>query len=339
MNKTNKIYKTTKNKVELYLKRRPHRSFRRTRRRDYKRTLILPGYLEFNKFVSKTLWKNRNTFLLLALAYAVLTVVLVGFASQDLYLTLKDTLNATSGNYLDVVWGEASKVGLLFITTVTGGLSQNLTEVQQVYTVVIILLIWLTTVWLLRNIMAGHKVKLRDGLYNAGSPILPTFLVSLLLVFQMLPLALAFIGYSAASITGLLNSGVETMLFWIAAGLLSTISLYFMSSTLFALIIVTIPGMYPYRAIKAAGDLVVGRRMRILLRLLWMVLGVAVTWVAIMIPMILFDSWLKTILPAINWIPLVPFTLLLLSSLTIVWVSSYIYLLYRKVVDDESKPA
>jgi hypothetical protein len=155
----------------------------------------------------------------------------------------------------------------------------------------------------------------------------------------MLPLALAIIGYSAASMTGVLNGGVETMLFWVAAGLLATVSLYFMSSTFFALIIVTIPGMYPYRAIKAAGDLVVGRRMRILLRLIWMAFGVATTWLVIMVLMILFDSWIKDMLPAINWAPLIPFTLLSLSSLTIVWVSSYIYLLYRKVVDDESESA
>jgi hypothetical protein len=339
MNKIKKIYKSIKNRAESYLKRRPHRSFRRTRRRDYGRTLTLPGYFAFNKLVRKTLWQNRNIFLLLALTYAVLMTVMVGFASQDLYLTLKDTLNATSGNYLDGVWGEASKVGLLFITTVTGGLSQNLTEVQQVYAIIIALLTWLTTVWLLRNIMAGHRVKLRDGLYSAGSPILPTFIIFLLLIFQMLPLALAIIGYSAASMTGVLNGGVETMLFWVAAGLLATVSLYFMSSTFFALIIVTIPGMYPYRAIKAAGDLVVGRRMRILLRLIWMAFGVATTWLVIMVLMILFDSWIKDMLPAINWAPLIPFTLLSLSSLTIVWVSSYIYLLYRKVVDDESESA
>jgi hypothetical protein len=45
---------------------------------------------------------------------------------------------------------------------------------------------WLTTVWLLRNILAGHKIKLRDGIYGSGSPILPTFLVSLILIVDLM---------------------------------------------------------------------------------------------------------------------------------------------------------
>jgi hypothetical protein len=195
---------------------------------------------------------------------------------------------------------------------------------------------WLTSVWLLRNILAGHKVKLRDGIYNAGAPIISTFLVALLLIIQLLPAALALIGYSAASVTGLLNGGVEAMLFWIVAGLLVLLSLYLLTSTIFALVIVTLPGMYPFRAIKVAGDLVLGRRIKILLRFLWMALGVAITWALIMIPMILFDSWIKGIWPAINWLPIVPVVLLVLGSVTIIWVVTYVYLLYRKVVADDS---
>lgn len=339
MDKIKKSFSPINERVNSYLKRRPHRSFRRTRRRDYARSLQLPGYFAFNKYVLKTLWENRNTFLLLALVYGVLTAIMVGFASQDLYTTVKDTLTTTSGDYFNGVWGEIGKAGLLLMTGVTGGFSQTLTDVQQVYAWIIAISAWLTTVWLLRNIMAGHKVKLRDGLYSAGSPILSTLAVSLLLVVQLIPLALAFIGYTAASVTGLLSGGVAAMMFWIATGLLSTISLYFMTSTVFALIIVTLPGMYPFKAIKTAGDLVIGRRTRILFRLLWLGLNIVVIWALILIPIIIFDSWIKSVLPTINWVPLVPLTLLAISSLTIVWGSSYIYLLYRKVVDDESEPA
>jgi hypothetical protein len=215
-----------------------------------------------------------------------------------------------------------------------------MTDVQQVYAALIAILAWLTSVWLLRNILAGHKVKLRDGLYNAGSPILSTFLVALLLLVQMLPFALALIGYSAASATGLLAAGgVESMLFWIAAGLLTTLSLYLITSTIFALVIVTLPGMYPFQAIKTAGDLVVGRRLRILMRLLWLAAGVSIAWVIVMVPIILIDMWLKGVWSAITWVPTIPFTLLTLGALTIIWASSYVYLLYRKVVDDGTDPA
>jgi hypothetical protein len=248
-------------------------------------------------------------------------------------------LRTTSGGLFVGGWGELGKASLLFATAITGGMSQSLSDVQQVYAGIIILLTWLTSVWLLRNILAGHKVKIRDGLYSSGAPILSTLMVAMLLVIQLLPFALALIGYSAASASGLLSGGVESMLFWVAAALLTMLSLYWMTSTVFALVIVTIPGMYPYQAIKTAGDLVIGRRLKILLRFLWMALIVAIAWAVIMIPIILLDSWAKNAWSAINWIPTIPAILTALSALTVVWVSSYVYLLYRKVVADDSLPS
>lgn len=326
-------------RVDAYLARRPHRSFRRTRRRDYTRSLRLPGYFAFTAHVRKTLWAHRKTFLLLTLTYAILSGIMVGLASQDLYTTLTETLRDTSGEIFDGNVGELGKAGLLLLTAMTGGITQSLTEVQQVYAGLIALLVWLTTVWLLRNILAGHKVKLRDGLYNSAAPLLSTFLVALVLVVQLVPLAIALIGYAAASSSGLLASGVAAMLFWIAAGLLAVLSLYLITSTLLALVVVTLPGMYPMKALKTAGDLVIGRRIRILLRILWMLLGIVVAWALVMIPIILIDTWLKGLWPSIDWLPIIPIALLVMSSLTVTWSAAYVYLLYRKVVADDADPA
>jgi len=342
VNKFNKIKKPfvkVKQRYDSFLKRRPHRSFRQTRRRDYVRSLKLPGYIAFTNYVTRTIWINRKTFGFLGILYALMTVLLVGIASQDLFSTMANTINTTSGDLFASGFGQIGKAGLLFVTATTGGLSQPLTESQQIYAGIITLLTWMTSVWLLRNIMAGHKVKMRDGLYSAGSPIVSTFIIALVFIIQLLPLALAFIGYAAASATGLLDSGVEAMLFWIAAGLLAVLSIYWSTSTFFAMVIVTLPGMYPYRALKTAGDIVVGRRLRILLRLIWMVFMVIFTWAIIMIPIIMLDVWIKSFWTAIAWVPTIPILLLVLGAFTIIWISSYIYLLYRKVVADDAQPA
>lgn len=334
-----KIVASLKDRQEAYLARRPHRSFRRTRRRDYVRPLQLPGYVVFTNSVLKTLWSNRKTFLLLALIYVVITAAMVGIASQDTYTALNDTIRQTSGDLFTGNWGTVGKASLLFLTTITGGISTNLTDVEKTYAGIIVFMTWLTTVWLLRNILAGHKVKLRDGLYNATAPLLSTALVGAVLILQLIPAAIAALGYSAAQKTGLLNGGVESMLFWFAAGFLTLLSLYFITSTLIALVVVTLPGMYPIQALRIAGDLVIGRRVRILLRMLWLGLTIAVAWVVVMIPVVLVDSWLKSLWPAINWLPIVPVALLVMSSLTVVWAASYIYLLYRRIVADDSAPA
>lgn len=327
------------NSSKQYIKRRPHRSFRLTRRRDYKRSLQLEGYFAFSSYVNKTLWQHRRIFIWLVVCYAALSAILVGIASQDVYNTLTESVNQTGDNIFSGSWGEIGKASLLFITTITGDSSNSLSASQQIYAGLIFLLTWLTTVWLLRNLLVGHNVKLRDGLYNASSPLISTFLVAFTLIVQLLPLALALIGYAAAQSSGLLSGGVEAMLFWFAAGLLALLSLYWISGTFIALVVVTLPGMYPFNALRIAGDLVIGRRIRILLRLLWMILGVGLMWAVILIPVIMIDSWMKSLWTEISWLPTVPFATLLMSSLAIVWSSSYIYLLYRKVVDDDASPA
>lgn len=322
-----------------FLARRPHRSFQRTRCRDYARSLSLPGYVAFSVSVFTTLKNHKKTLLLLSLFYAVLTGVMVGVASQDTYTALTDTLRSTGDEVFSGNFGEIGKASLLFVSAITGGTSQTLTEVQQVYAGLIALLTWLTTVWLLRNILAGHKVNLRDGLYNGSAPFLSTFVVALVFVVQLLPLALALIGYSAAVSSGLLAGGVEAMLFWFAASLLALLSVYWVTSTFIALVIVTLPGMYPFTALRTAGDMVVGRRLRILLRMVWLGLTIVVSWAVIMIPIILLDAWIKSVWSAITWLPIIPFSLLVMGSLTIVWAASYVYLLYRKVVADDASPA
>lgn len=325
--------------IRGYLSRRPHRSFRMTRRRDYARSLKLPGYTRFTVQVAKELVKNKATFALLGTAFAIATILTVGISSQETYATLSSVLKDTGSEILEGDVGKVTEAGALLFGVMTGGISQELTEVQQIYTLLIGLFTWLTTVWLLRAYMAGKKVKLRDSIYNAGAPIIPTILVALVLLIQLLPLAFALIGYAAATSSGLLAGGVEAMLFWIAFALLVTLSLYWVTSTFIALVVVTLPGMYPFQALKAAGDLVIGRRLRLLYRMLWLIGTIAVGWIIVLLPVILIDLWIKSVWEAVAWVPLVPVTLLLLSTVTIIWSASYIYVLYRKVVDDDAAPA
>jgi hypothetical protein len=325
--------------IQEFKSRRPHRSFRLTRRRDYVRSLQLPGYWAFSNYVFQTIWRQRRLFGLLVLVYAILSGLVVGITSQDVYTQLGDALKTTSDDIFNGNLGEIGKAGLLLVATISGGANATPTEGQQIYGAIFVLLTWLTTVWLLRNILAGHAVRLRDGLYSAGAPIVATFFVGIILLVQLLPLGLAFVGYSAAVSSGLLSGGVAEMVFWTVASLLAVLSLYWVTSTIIALVVVTLPGMYPMRALRTAGDLVIGRRLRILLRLLWMLLGIVVVWAVVMIPIIIFDTWLKSVWSAVAGVPIIPLVLLAMGSVTIVWAASYVYLLYRKVVDDDARPA
>lgn len=334
-----KVTKPAVRRAKGLLARRPHRSFRITRRRDYKRSLALPGYWSFTNYVRATLWKNKKLFGGLILVYIVTTIIISGFGAQENYNNLSDALKDTSGDLFEGNFGSVGKAGLLLVTSITTGLSPDLTQAQSVLGGLALFFAWLATIWLLRNTLAGHKPRLRDGLYNSGSPVLATVLVGFVLTLQLLPGAIAVIVYSAAQTSGLLETGVSAMLVWGSVILLGLLSLYWITSSFIAMVIVTLPGMYPMQAIKTAGDLVVGRRVRILFRWLWLLFVIVLMWLIVTIPIILFDDWLKEVQPAINWLPIVPLTIITLGSATLIFATSYIYLLYRRIVDDDAPPA
>ena len=323
-----------------YLKRRPHRSFRRTRRRDYKRSLKLPGYWSLTKHIGTILLKHRRLFIGLALLYAFMTIALSSMMSQETYSQLRDVITdageegavgATVMN-LALFWG-------VFTSQLTGASAGEVGSSQQIFGILFGLYAWLTVIWLMRAILAGKRPRLRDGLYGSGGPVLALIVLVLVLMLQLIPAAIALIAYGAADASELLDQTAILMLFGGGAILLATLSLYWATSTIIAMIVATLPGMYPMQAIKIAGDLVIGRRIRVLLRLLWSIVLLLLMWVVVLLPMILLDGALKSAIPGLDWLPLVPVTALLLMAWSVVFEAAYVYVLYRKVVDDDAAPA
>lgn len=313
--------------LSAYLTRRPHRSFRRTLRRDYVRSFALPGYMGLTRDTALLIGRNWKLFGSFFIVYSIVSAIILGVVNQTNYSTISNALKSADPD----VWVRSLAI---FGTAITGGLNPASTANGQILGSLLVVLAWLIMVWLLRHRSNGTAVTLREGMYGAGAPLVSTTLVTAVGLLQCLPLVVVAIGYSAALSTGLLNQGIEAMLFYGAAALLTLLSLYWLTSTFIALIVVTLPGMYPMAALRAAGDLVVGRRLRLILRLLWLTLVVLVLWAVILLPIILLDNWLN-----IGWLPLVPVCVLALGTGTLIVVSTYIYVLYRKLVDDEAKPA
>ena len=178
---------------------------------------------------------------------------------------------------------------------------------------------------------------MRDGLYNAGTPIIALIVIIGIFIFQMVPAAIAVIIYSALNNSGILNQTPILMAAGGAAILIVSMSVYWATSTVFAMIIITLPGMYPLHALRLSGDIVTGRRVRILLRFIWAVVMTILLWAIILIPTILFDGVLKGWFNDINWLPIVPTVGLILMYASIILMSVYVYMFYRKVVESDSK--
>ena len=333
----NQAWLNFKNWVSDLLSRRPHRSFRRTTKHDYNHKLKLPGLFELTFEVTGIVWKYRRILIGLSLIYIFIYGTISIVQSQQVYGEFADSIKSIS---TDVFGGDLStfgQVGSVFLALMINTFGSGASGTQQAATVVLATLVWLTTVWLLRHLLAGKKVKLRDGLYNAGAPIFASLVLILVGLAQLLPVAAVSLGYGAAQSTGLLGGGAPTMLFWIAAGLLIVLSAYWLTSTLFAMIIVTLPGTYPYQALKIAGDMLIGNRLKVLLRWVWMIFIMALVNSVAVIVFIAIDMGVKTLIPAISWLPIVPVAITIMLGLSIVWIASYVYMVYRKVVDSAAE--
>lgn len=319
--------------------RRPHRSFRISKRRDFVRPLNIDGYWRMVGDVFGLIRENKKMFASLVLLSALAGVVLIGLMDQNFISSLQTVADTTNGGNFQGFWGEISKAGLVMAASFSsGGLVQSPNEAQQLLFFIIVLFIWLASVQICRNLMNGNKnFNLRDALYSCGAPIIPMTVVAIVIVSQLIPAFLATIVGSAARTTSFLSDGIEQMLFFAAMLLLFSISIFWVMGSFFAMIIVTIPGTYPMKALRIAGDMVSQRRLAILKRVLFLLFIVVVLWSVIVIPVIILMNWLISVNEIFTKIPVVPITMLLMSCFSCVFSSTYIYTLYRRIVDGDNR--
>ena len=334
-------FKRLKSKIKAEKSRKKvklHRSFKRSYREDYVRDLEIPGLLSHALSSFKIIFKNWKLFLPFLLIMVAADIFLVGLMSESSYVNFQNILEETEANVSGGKLGNFAKAGLLLVSTVTsGGLSSSLSESQQIFAVIVFLLIWLITIYLLRHLLAGHKVKLRDGFYNALTPLVSTFVVLMVAFVQAIPILIVIITYSAAVTTNFLATPFYALIYFIFASLMLILSGYLLSSSLIALVAVTAPGLYPLPALRTASDLMMSRRIRFIIRLLYLIFILALTWVIVMMPIIVLDLWLKSFVSWLEGVPIVPFFLLLMTCFTFIYVSVYLYLYYRRMLDYDEK--
>ncbi|MBR3132012.1 hypothetical protein IKG33_01175 [Candidatus Saccharibacteria bacterium] len=326
-----KIFQNLKQKIQEKRKKRinPHKSFRRSYREDYQRSLEVPGIM-YHIFASfRIIFKNWKIFLPLLILVVILNVIFVGIMSESSYSQFKDILDQTSAEVTGGDIGSVAKAGLLLISTITtGGLSGDSSESATVFEIIIFLIIWLVTIFILRHRLAEHVVKLRDGLYNALTPLISTFVVLAVAIIQCIPIFFLIIVYSAAVQTDFLATPFYALVFFIFAIAMILISGYLLSSSLIALVAVSAPGLYPMKALHTASDLMMGRRIRFIIRLIALLFVIALMWAIVMIPLIVFDLFMKTF----EWtagIPFIPICLTIMTCFTCIYITTYLYLYYR----------
>jgi len=253
----------------------------------------------------------------IVLIYLLLNIIFAsGFSnltsSVDSIRTNLANSPAQSSKWLNVLGGFTALVG-------SGGSSSSATG--SVLQSVLFILVSLVIIWALRQLLAGHKISVKQAYYHGPNPLVPFLLVLGVIFIQLLPVTL---GTAAAQfILGSVTTGGAfiSVLFVIIFVFLAAWSLYMVCGSIFALYIVTLPEMMPRDALRSAKSLVIYRRGPIIRKLIFLLLCVLVLMGVIVIPLIIFAAGL------------VAPVFFILSMLAILFAHTFLYSLYRSLLE------
>ncbi len=254
----------------------------------------------------------------LLLVYGVLNLLLVrGLSSGFNVQQVKTTLGSFLGGGPGGLSNSLAIFGLL-----VGNSGSASSDVAGVYQSILLIVISLALIWALRqtHLPKPTKFRVREAFYQGMYPLIPFLLLLIIIGLQFIPLLVGGTIYATVIGNGLAATSPEKVLWGMLFFLFGLLTLYMITSSLFALYIVTLPNMTPLKALRSARQLVLYRRWTVLRKLLFLPLILVILAAVFTIPTIMFAASLA------EWVFFV-FTLVAL-----VLVHSYMYTLYRELL-------
>jgi hypothetical protein len=275
----------------------------------------LPGSFKLTAQVFMILKQHWKPLGGIVLVYLLLNIVFASGISNvsSAFDSIKANLNA-SGSYGlgHAASGFASLVG-------SAGASGSSTgsALQSVLFVIESLVI----IWALRHLLSGQVISVKQAYYKAMTPLIPFLLVIFVIIIQLLPVTIGATVLAAVATSVFASSAAASIVSGIAFVLLAAWSIYMVSASIFALYIVTLPDIQPRQALRSAKELVHFRRLAVIRKVLFLPILVFIVMALIIVPLILY---LPTVVPAVFYA---------LSMLAILFVHSYLYSLYRGLIE------
>jgi hypothetical protein len=271
----------------------------------------LPNVLMLTKQSATMLWLHKKLFVGILVLYGLLNVLLASSISNGLDVA------ALRNQYADKFVGSIATFAQLI-----GNSSSSSGQAAGAYQLVLFVIISLALIWTLRQVHAGESVRIRDAFYRSMYPFIPFVLIILLIGVELLPLIIGTTVYQIVVANGIAASGLEVTVWGLGALGLALLSLYLLVPTVLALFIVTLPNMTPVPALRLAGKLARARRWTVLRKMLFL-------------PLLLLVCISVVLLPVILVAPIAAqYVLLLLGCVSIAVAYSYVYLLYRGLMND-----
>ncbi len=299
------------------LKQLGYRTFRLSKRIKHSQK-PLPSSLQLFRLSLGTLKSNWRFFGGITVVYGLLLVIFASGLSGEFDLQgAKDLLNESLG-------GEGGNLttSIMLFSDLASSSSASNNEVVSLYQTVIVVICSLAIIWGLRqaHTKGAKTLRVKDSFYNGMYPLVPLMLVLFVIALQLIPLTLGASLYAFTVGGGIATTAAEQLLWVTLTFLLVTLSLYMVSSSIFALYIVTLPRITPVQALRSARKLVAHRRLVIIRKLLVLLIVVFVVLGLVVIPFIAF-------------LPLAAELVFFTLSVTLLPVThAYIYNLYRSLL-------
>jgi len=298
-----------------------YRSFRLQQKIKAKNYKPLPTAWSLWKASLAMFWKNKKVIGLFLLVYAILYVVFVrglsgGVGIEELKNAVKENGSGVTG-----ILSSVTLFGILVSTSTT-----TTSESASIYQSMLLIIGSLGFIWLLRQLSGDRAVKLRvrDAFYKGMQPLVPFVIVLLVLAIEFIPLSVGGFILNIVLANSLTGSGGELFGIYVICILLAVLSLYLISGTIAALYIVTLPGMDPFKAIKASHQVLRMHRWSVARKFLMLVLFLLLAVMLIFLPLLLL------IPSSVAWIGEYIFFAELVSGFAIFHI--YMYSLYKSLL-------
>ncbi len=304
--------KTTKKRVRAIPQ---HRTLRLSKKK-LKQTQSIPSAFQLFKDTFLILKNNKKLFFGIALLNAIIAFLFIrGLSSSFDVVDVKNNVTELVDGKQDQFYTAVAVFGYL-VTAAGSSVSDKASVYQLVWTVITTLAI----IWGIRQIKSGEKPRIRDTYYKGMYPLIPFILVLVVISLQLIPLLFGNLIYATILQNGIAITVLEKFLWFLLFMGLALLSCYMLVSSLFSLYIVTLPDMTPLRALRSSRELVLHRRLAISLRIIALPLIVLLLGALIFIPLIILAA------------PIVEILFLLLTGIGLVFIHTYMYLLYRSLL-------
>jgi hypothetical protein len=265
-----------------------------------------------------TLWLNKRLFIGITLIYGLLNLVFAqGLSGGTDVSSLKHALNQVFTGHFGFL---ASGVSIFVV--LVGSAGNNTSQTAGAYQIFLALMGSLAIIWSLRQVLSGARPRIRDAFYRGMYPLIPFLLVLLVISLQLIPLLIGSTLYTLVINNGIAVYAIEKFVWLLLFLTLALLTLYMLSSSLFALYIVTLPDMTPIKALRSARELVRYRRWTVLRKILCMPVILLVIAAVIMLPIII------VLTPFAKWV------FFLLTMFSLVAAHAYMYTLYRDLLNE-----